>query len=744
MKKDIFYHSGELIYRLRWVIIFLSLLAFTFCVPILPNVIKPFTATGFFDEQSESARTNTILNEKLGYSYNRFVVLYHHPDWFATDSKFNSQIHASLSRLKNFPLHHHILYPETNPQQISADKHTAYAVIMFKSTQEVGHDFLTQFNASLSTPPNLTMKVGGEPVFLDEVSKQTQRDLSKAEYIGTPAAVIILLIIFGSVVAALLPILLGVYCAVAIVSALYLLGHVFTLSIFTINIALLVGLCLSLDYALFFISRFRAELELGQDAKTAIALAQATAGKAIFFSGITVLISLSALLFFPINILFSVGIGGLTAVSVALTVALVLLPAILSILDTKINFISIRFFHRQKTHYWKKFITLVVNRAWTFFCVIMIVLLTLSYPVLSAKFGISNFRILPQSAEGRQFYDIFENAFGKNELSPILVVVHSAHTDILSPGSIAQLYDFTQNLKKDTRIDHIDSIVTMSSELTKKQYQTLYRLPKAKLSPPLRNFVEMNATHDLTVITIISKYPDTSSETKALIYQIRHTALLDGLTLQVTGTPANTTDVLSGITSVFPYACLWILIFTYLVLLVLLRSVILPLKAIITTILSLGASYGVLVFIIQQGHFHQFMNFEPQGMLDISLCIIIVCALFGFSMDYEVFLLARIKECYEITQDTTDSIISGIDQSSRIITSAAIIVILICVSFMFADVLIVKAFGLGIAIAIFVDAFFIRMMLVPATMALLGRWNWYLPEWVNAILPKVYFHPESR
>jgi RND superfamily putative drug exporter len=237
----------------------------------------------------------------------------------------------------------------------------------------------------------------------------------------------------------------------------------------------------------------------------------------------------------------------------------------------------------------------------------------------------------------------------------------------------------------------------------------------------------------------VSQFGDAAEQTKELVRTLRQIKLSQHLHIQVTGSPANTLDVLNGIHTVLPYAFSWILFFTYLVLLVLLRSVVLPIKAIVTTMLSLAASYGVLVFIIQQGHFANFLHFEPQGTLDISLCIIIFCALFGFSMDYEVFLLARIKEAYEKTGDTKLSIVTGIDQSSRIITSAAVIVILICYSFMSAEVLIVKAFGLGIAAAIFVDAFLIRLMLVPATMSLLNQWNWYCPAWIKSRLPTVFF-----
>ena len=215
-----------------------------------------------------------------------------------------------------------------------------------------------------------------------------------------------------------------------------------------------------------------------------------------------------------------------------------------------------------------------------------------------------------------------------------------------------------------------------------------------------------------------------------------HTLKSDnGLSIQLTGQPVSDREVLESILHFLPYAILWIMVFTYFILLLLLRSVFLPFKAILMNLLSLCACYGALVLVFQDGYLSHLLNFEPQGLLDISLLVIIFCALFGFSMDYEVFLLSRIKESHEIYGDNTRSIIFGIEKSSRIITSAALIVIVLCSSFLVAEVLIVKAFGLGIAVAIFVDAFLIRTILVPSTMMLLKKWNWYLPKWLDKILP---------
>lgn len=727
-------------------VILLSLVLVALCIPFTSKMMDPFKAIGFIDPKSESARANKLLNDKLGYSYNQFIVLYNSEKLIATDPVFKDEIKKSLSGLRKLSVKHQIIYPETNNKQISGDKHTAYAVILFKGQQEADTDLLKQFKAVVKKPANLSMQIGGEPIFLEDTKTQTQLDLYSAEYVGTPVAILTMLLVFGSVVAASLPIILGGISAFLILMTLYFLGQLFSLSVFTMNIALLLGLCLSLDYALLIINRFRDEIELGCSAEEAVAITQATAGKAVFFSGMAVLISLSALLLFPINILFSVGVGGLAAVGVSVLVMIMLLPAVLGVLNKRINKLRIPFIkkHNLKENiYLRWMMDKVVKYKYSFFIIVLFFLLILGYPFLNVQFGISDFRILPKTSASRQVFDTFASQFGESKLSPILAIVKTGRGDILTERNIKHLYDFTDDIILDPRVDHINSIVTTDPRLTKKEYEMLYTKQRDHLPAGLEKLLNITTQDNFTVLTITSKYHSYSEATTELIKELRTSHPGHNLTIEVTGASANTLDVLNTITQKFVYALLWIMAFTYFTLLIVLRSVVLPLKAIITTILSLFASYGLLVIVIQQGYLHELLNFEPQGMLDISLLIIIFCALFGVSMDYEVFLLTRIKESYEQTGDSIKSILFGIDRSWKIISSAAIIVILLCFSFLSADILLVKAFGLGIAAAVFVDAFIIRTILVPATMAILGKWSWYLPKWLDYILPKISFDPEK-
>jgi putative drug exporter of the RND superfamily len=738
MEKTIFSRAGRLIYRFRVAIISIWIVATAICLPFIPHIMAPFQSTGFIADKADSTVAQHFLDEKLGYDQNdRFLVIYHSKTLNATGRTFTKKIKWSLSKLKQFPISHTIIYPSGNSQQISKNKHAAYAVIFIKNRASLTPEQLKQFKQSIRKPRNMSMEIGGKQIFTEGLNKRTQEDLYRADAIAAPLTTVALILIFGTLVATLIPVCLGGGCALIILTTLYFLGNLFALSIFTLNLALLLGLCLSLDYALFIIFRFRNELKKHK-LHDAIAITMSTAGRAIFFSGLAVFISLSALLFFPINILFSIGVGGLVAVFMAVMIALTLLPATLSVVGRRINHLAIRKVNKKEAesrHLWRRLAQIVTARPWFFFFISLGFLLLLGYSLCHVRFGISDFRIVPKQSESRLFIDKFKQHFNEKELAPIVLIVSTKRGSILSSANISRLYWFTRRLENNKNIQRVDSIVTTSPRLSKKQYQRLYKTAKKHQPKGIKQLLETSTGKDFSVIRVYSRYGINAPETKDLIKELKTTKPGRGLSLQLTGSPVQNLDVMHAIQDVFPFAALWVIGLTYLSLLVLLRSLFLPLKAIFMNVLSLSACYGVLVFIFQEGHFHQLLNFEPQGMLDITLVVIIFCAIFGFSMDYEVFLLTRIQEQYKKTGNNKASVIFGIDQSSRIITSAALIVICICGSFMTADVIMVKEFGLGVAVAIAVDAFAIRTILVPSTMVLLNDWNWYLPKWLDKLLP---------
>lgn len=296
------------------------------------------------------------------------------------------------------------------------------------------------------------------------------------------------------------------------------------------------------------------------------------------------------------------------------------------------------------------------------------------------------------------------------------------------------MYDYVRQIKELPDVSDVKSIVSLNASISKQKYVAMYQNINY-INADTKELLNNTTSKNLTVIQVISQFPAGSRQTKALIQQIETIKTKPGVQIALSGKPVSDEEVITHISSQLPYAIAWVIFTSYLILLFLLRSLFLPLKAIVMNLLSLCACYGALVLIFQDGHLHQLLHFQPQGMLDISLLVIIFCALFGFSMDYEVFLLSRIKEYYEKTGNNEQSIIFGIEKSSRIITCAALIVIVICGAFLVADVIMVKAFGIGIAVAIAVDAFLVRSLLVPSTMALMKSLNWYLPTWLDKKLP---------
>ncbi|MDF1758378.1 MAG: MMPL family transporter [Legionellaceae bacterium] len=744
MDSKLFYRLGLFTYRFRREIIAFWIACLFICIPHLSDIINPFQSTGFIATNSRSDLNDKFLNKNLGYGNNQFLVIYHSDTLKADNPKYIKKIKYSLSGLKKFPVEHNIILPENSPKQISKDGHTAFAVILFKKNQALERKLIDEFQETIVTPKGMSVHLGGEPIFVEHINEQTQRDLYKADFIAAPVTIITLLVVFKTVVAAFVPLYIGASSALLILTMLYALGHLFDLSIFTLNIALLLGLCLSLDYALFLIYRFRDELNSSTHIKDTIGKTMATAGKAIFYSGIAVFISLSALLMFPINILFSIGVGGLVAVFVAVSAALTLLPAILCVLKDKINSLAIRPVQKQTSNpndndctkgIWYRLAKTVTSYPGAFSLATLFFVSILSYTMLNIKIGISDFNVLPDHSENQKFFDMYKENFNKEGLVPIKVIIKTDTGKITSAQNIKKVYDYIDKLKGFDAIEEVNSIVSIDNRLKLQQYQYMYS-NKDNVDKNIKILLDRTTRDKFTVASVISKYGPNSLKTKELIEKIENTKPGPGLTISLAGIPVTNVDVVSTIMHSLPYAAVWIICLTYIILLILLRSLFLPLQAIFMNILSLCASYGVLVFIFQEGYLHELLHFRPQGMLDISLIIIIFCALFGFSMDYEVFLLTRIHEAYSTTKDNVKSIIFGIVKSSRIITSAALIVILLCGSFMFADVLMVKEFGLGIAVAIFVDAFAIRTILVPATMALANSWNWYLPKWMDKSIRK--------
>jgi putative drug exporter of the RND superfamily len=355
-----------------------------------------------------------------------------------------------------------------------------------------------------------------------------------------------------------------------------------------------------------------------------------------------------------------------------------------------------------------------------------LLLITLGLPFLGVRFSAPDASILPADVPSRAAFDLLARRFNDRETTPVLIAVQTKG-DVLSADNIRKLYAYVQRIQADPSVARIDSIVSADPRFTLDQYELLYTHPQLIADPYLSALVNASVAGNTMEMLVISKYGMLDQRSQALVQAIRNTPPGSGITILVDGGTAGDIDYVNSLYTDFPKAVLIVALTTYLVLLLLFRSLVLPLKAILMNTLSILASYGALVVIFQNGFLHQVLGFTPLGFVEASSPILLFFALFGLSMDYEVFLLSRVQEAFWQTGDNTRAVALGLQRSGGIITSAALIVIVVSAAFATADVILVKALGLGMALAVLLDATFVRALLVPATMRLLGNLNWWLP-----------------
>ena len=477
-----------------------------------------------------------------------------------------------------------------------------------------------------------------------------------------------------------------------------------------------------------------------------------TAGRAVFFSGMAVSVGLLGLVIFPLNMLRSVGIGGMMTVLLAALAAATLLPALLGVLGHRVNSLPVRlpWFRRASAAtrddpsgtehgFWHGLALWVMRRPVATLVPVLAILLLLGAPYLSVRLAAPDASILPDYVKSREAYNILTTRFDGPAQTPIVIAVQTPNGSPLAKDNLIALDRYVYTLASDPRVQRVDSLVSLDPRLTLDQYLLLYSDPQSIGDPYIAQSLGALAGDHVSLVRVVSKYPMLDARTEALVTAIRGTPPPAGLTTLVDGGTAGIIDYVNTLYGALPIAALVIFAITYVMLMLLFRSLVLPLKAILMNILSILASYGALVFIFQQGHLSGLLNFTPLGFVEASGPILMFCALFGLSMDYEVFLLSRIRESWEQTRDNTHSVAVGLERSGRIITSAAAIVILVSLSFAAADLVIVKALGVGMALAVLLDATLVRGLLVPATMRLLGNINWYWPRWLDRLVPHQLF-----
>ena len=712
--------------RWRWPIIVAWLLAAALSLLALPQVGSILRAGGFSAEGIEAEEAFERYEQDFGAVGSPIQIVFHHDEWRVTDEAFAAEAARILTPLAALPDVMRVSNFHDNPTQIAPGGHTAYATLFFDLHPDVAHRIVPELRERLG-PSELEVHIAGSPVYYSDIQTLSEADLQRAETVGLPFALIVLVLVFGSVVAAGIPVLAGGTSVVVGLALLWLFGQQVGFSIFALNVVTLVGLGLGADYSLILVSRFREELAAGRAVEDAVPRTVATAGKAVVFSGAAVLTGLASLMVFEFMMLRSIGAGGALVVLIAVAAATTFVPALLAVLGPRVNLWRVWRPAVGPRNGWARLARAVMRRPLPIFLSVSAFLVVLGLPFLHVRLNAPDARVLTPDSPSRVAYEFLRDEFGEGHQTPLFLVARFPE-GALAPESIAAQHALTRALEADPRVGRVGGVTAIDPRITLEQYQLLYRDP-SQISDPWARAVAETFTRDNAAFLLVEpRVPATSPEAEGLVEAVRAYRDANELDLLVGAGAAGLKDFVDRLYTDFPKAVLLILVITYVVLAILFRSVVLPLKAVLLNALSLLASFGAVVLVFQDGWLSNVLRFEPLGYIDSLLPIVLFAMLFGLSMDYEVFLLSRVKEAHDEGRSNTESVAIGMERSGRVVTSAALVVIAVCLAFVTADIVLIKALGLGAAIAVFVDAAIVRALLVPATMHLLGRWNWWAPS----------------
>ncbi|MEX1169696.1 MAG: MMPL family transporter [Chloroflexota bacterium] len=743
---------GRFVARRAWWVICGWIALLLLALPLAPQVPGQLSAGGFILDDLESARAKTLLEAELAAPPSALVVVLSSDTLEAGTPAFEAAAAEAVRDVATAPHVARVVSHLIAPRQVSADRHTAYDVVLLDLPPDDSPDALPVLRERLRHPAGIEVALAGGPAFYGDVQTVSEADLQRSEIISLPLAALALLLVFGSVVAAGVPLVVGGSAVIVALAAIFVVASVTPMSIFVLNLATLLGLGLGVDYSLLLTSRFREELAVRPDSPGRVAEAVhatvLTAGRAVFFSGLTVLLGLLGLVLFDFMILRSVGIAGAIVVGLAVLSALTLLPAVLTIVGTRIDRLAIRRVAATPASDgpWARLARWVMRRPIAVLVPTLAAILVLGSPFLHVRFNAPDSSILPPSVPSRAAFDRLRAAFGEGEFAPIVLAIRTDGA-ATSARSLAELFDYSRRLAADPRVTRVESLVDLDPRLTLDQYRLLYGAPGGPPDRYAQTTLAATTRGDLTAFTLYTPFGPNREEGKALVADLRDPAgdLAPpiGASILVGGGAADVADVVARVRDDFPRTAVFIVISTYLVLFILLRSVILPAKALLMNTLSIVASFGAMVWIFQDGNLSALLGFQPVGFVETTQPVILFCVLFGLSMDYEVFILTRTKEIWDRTHDNTEAVARGLERSGRIVTSAALVVVVVAGSFAFADIVLIKALGVGMAIAIALDATVVRALLVPATMRLLGRWNWWMPHRLERLMAGLWPAPEA-
>ncbi|WP_182481372.1 MMPL family transporter [Nocardioides immobilis] len=655
---------------------------------------------GFDDPASESARELTEERDVFGNKSIDVIAIFTSEDEVVSDPAFRAELEETLAEVPGDRVESIATFYDTqDPAMVSHDEHATAVYISLGGESQ--NDFMDSYRAIRPTiaDSELDVDFAGPFAVYSDVNEHTKDDLLMAEIVSLPIVLLLSLIIFRSVTASLLPVLVGLVTVLGARAMIAGLNEITEVSIFAPNIITLIGLGLSIDYALFVVSRFREEIALSpDDTRHALVRTMATAGRTVMFSALTVAAAMSSLLVFPQAFLKSIGYGGIAAVLVAMVAALTVLPATLALLGKRVDSIRIPFLQRatavDSDHgAWSRLARGVMRRPILVAAGVIVVLLAVASPFLGVKWGSVDYRVLPNDAEAHQAAERLNTEFGPER---------STANVLLEGADEAEVASYSEALLDVSGVVDVRPVETAG---------------------------------DTTLLRAAWEGNSQSDHSQDLVRELRDVPSPDGTTALVGGLTADTVDLAGSVRSHLPWMGLIVVSVMLVLLFLAFGSLVLPIKAVAMNFFSITAAFGVVTWIFSDGHLSGLLGFESSGFLDLTNPIVMLAVLFGLSMDYEVFLLSRVREQWDATAGSatspakrnTDAVATGLQKTGRIITSAALLLAVVIGAFSLSGVVFMKMLGIGMLIALLVDATIVRALLVPATMKLLGRWNWWAP-----------------
>jgi uncharacterized membrane protein YdfJ with MMPL/SSD domain len=626
-------------------------------------------------------------------------------------------------------------------------------VVNLKLSENAATTQLTHLKSYIDRPAGLQLYISGSAPIDALYNTALEAQLQHAELIALPISLILLFLVFGSVMAALLPLVIAGLAVPTSLAVIKILAAHFGMSIFVTNVATIIGLGLAIDYSLFFVKRFREEIPTHESAE-AVRIATASAGKAVAVSGTAVAIGLISLILFPASALDSMGVGGVLVVAFTLLFALTALPALLGLLGPRVNWLtlhrSLRETHRRPARtasFWAWVARVVMRRPIAIALPTAAVLLLLGTPFLHLQLSTgSDVANIPPGA-ARTGYALlnyeFPQAGGVDDLN--LVLHYGAPLNQrLTETQQHQLGAYLSKLRAIPGVQGVTGALTPPPGVSKTTYLKQLALPASQRSSGLNSYLAGNIAGPIAQFEVANDYSPDSSRANTLVHRLRSLAGPPSTSALVTGGGALSVDFLHAFGATIPWAVLLVVVVTMVVLFLTFGSVLLPLKAVLMSLISISAAFGAVVWIFQDGHLSNLLQFTPAGNITATTPVLMFAILFGLSMDYEVFLLSRIRERYCEVGDNREAVAHGLTVTGGVITSAALIMITVFSAFAAGDVLQIQTLGVGMAVAVAVDATLVRGIMVPALMRLLGRANWWAPSRLQGWVAKLgLYEPET-